>query len=257
MSPMWTTFLFEAVNFLIFAAVMGWLLFRPIRQALASRRAVLAQEMAAATATRAEVERLQEDLRQRAATLEAELERMRHAALAAVQQEVERLRAEARAVMARERAAARSHLAHLEEAQLEHLAAAVATATGVAVQRLLEQIGGPDLDRGLAQAACRALQALDGNAFGAVTVESAHPLDQDTQAALIAILGDAARTAAFRVTPTLGAGLRISTSHGLVDASTTGLAAFAQRVLAMHLGGPQNNCCSASQPTPEETPPHV
>jgi F-type H+-transporting ATPase subunit b len=257
MAPMWTTFLFEAVNFLILAAVLAWLLFRPIRQALAGRRAALAQETEETTAKRAEVERLQEDIRQRAATLEAEIERMRHDALAAVQQEAERIRAEARAVVERERTAARSRLAHLEEAQLEHLATAVATATGVAVQHLLQQIGGSDLDRRLAQAACRALQALDEAALGVVTVESARPLDQDTQTALITILGEAARTAAFRVTPTLGAGIRISTSHGLVDASATGLAAFAQRVLVTQLGGHQNSRFGAYPPTPEETPPHV
>jgi F-type H+-transporting ATPase subunit b len=254
---MWTTFLFETVNFLILVAMLGWLLFRPLRQALASRRAMLAQEMEETAAERAEVARLQEDIRQRSAALDAELDRQRQEALATAQQEAERIRTEARAGADREREAARSRLAHLEEAQLEHLAVAVATAAGAVVQRLLQQIGGPDLDRGLAQAACRELQALDGEALGAVTVESAHPLDQETQTALSAVLGDAARTAAFRVTPTLGTGIRISTAHGLVDASATGLAAFAQRVLATQLGRPQHSRIGAHPPTPEETPEHA
>jgi len=256
-SPFLTTFVFEAVNFLILAAGLGWLLFRPIRQTLATRRAALAQERQETTAKRAEVERLQEDIRQRTAAFETELDQARQNTLAAAQQEAERIRAEARASAAREQAAARSQLAHLEEAQLEHLAAAVATAAGAAVQRLLQQLAGPDLERGLTQAACRELQGLAGAALGAVMIESAHPLDQETQTALTVALGDAAHTATFRVTPSLGAGLRISTSQGLIDASATGLAAFAQRVLATQLGMPQHNPLDTHASMPEETLHHA
>ena len=256
MSPTLTTLLFEAVNFMLLAAALGWLLFRPIRDVLAARQAALAQETEEVASKRADVERLQEAMQQRAAALEADLEHQRQRALAAAQQEAERLRTEARADAAREREAVRHRLAHLEEAQLEHLAAAVATAAGAAVQRLLQQLGGPDLERALAQAACRTLQALAGEAPGAVTVESAHPLDQETMTTLTAVLGDAARTAVFRVTPTLGTGMRILTSHGLIDASATGLAAFAQRTLTAHLGGYQHSPGSMPAPAPEERSHH-
>jgi F0F1-type ATP synthase membrane subunit b/b' len=251
-----TTFLFEAVNFVLLAAGLGWLLFRPIRHVLADRRAALAQEAEEVAAKRAEVERLQEAIQHRSAALEAELEHLRQSALAGAQQEAERIRAAAQADAEREREAAHEQLAHLEEAQLERLAAAVATAAGAAVQRLLQQLGGPDLERGLARAACRTLQALDGQTLGAVTVESAHPLDQETMTALTAVLGDAARTTAFRVTPTLGTGLRISTRHGLVDASATGLAAFAQRTLSAQLGGQQHGPGGAPAPLLEEISRH-
>jgi F0F1-type ATP synthase membrane subunit b/b' len=251
-SPLWTTFLFEAVNFVLLAAALGWLLFRPIRRVLAARQAALVREAEEVAAKRAEVERLQEAIQQRSAALDAELEHLRQSVLSAAQQEAERIRAAARADAERAREAVRHRLAHLEEVQLEHLAAAVATAAGSAVQRLLQQLGGPDLERGLARAACRTLQALDGGALGAVTVESAHPLDQETMTALTTVLGDAARTAVFRVTPTLGAGMRIITSHGLVDASATGLAAFAQRTLTAQLTGQQHGLGSAPAPTPEE-----
>ena len=63
---------------------------------------------------------------------------------------------------------------------------------------------------------------------------------------------DAARTAVFRVTPTLGTGMRILTSHGLIDASATGLAAFAQRTLTAHLGGYRHSPGSMPAPAPEE-----
>jgi F-type H+-transporting ATPase subunit b len=255
-SPLWTTFLFEAVNFVMLAAGLGWLLFRPIRHVLENRRAALAQEMGEVAAKRAEVERLQEAMQQRSAALDAELEHLRQSALTAAQQEAERIRAEAHADAEREREAVRHRLAHLEEAQLEQLAAAVATVAGAAVQRLLHQLDGPDLERGLAQAACHTLQALAGETLGAVTVESAHPLDQETRTALTTVLGDAARTTVFRVIPTLGAGIRVSTSHGLVDASATGLAAFVQRTLTTQLGGQQHGLGSVPAPTPEEISHH-
>jgi F0F1-type ATP synthase membrane subunit b/b' len=245
------------MNFLILAAVLGWLLFRPIRQTLAMRRAALAQEREDIAAKRAEVERLQDAIRQRTAAFDAELDQARQNTLAAAQQEAEHIRAEARASAERERAAARSQLAHLEEAQLERLGAAVAAVAGASVQRLLQQLASPDLDRGLGQAACRELQGLQGATLGAVMIEAAHPLDQDTQSALTTVLGDAARTATFRVTPTLGAGLRISTSQGVIDASVTGLAAFAQRVLATRLGMSQHDSVDPHTPIPEETLHHA
>jgi F0F1-type ATP synthase delta subunit len=195
---------------------------------------------------------LQTASQQRAATLEAELAGLRQNALGVAQQEAKRIRAEARASVEREHAAVRRRLAHLEEAQLEHLAAAVAAAAGAVVQRLLQQLAGPDLDRGLVQAACRELQALREDSFGAVTIETARPLDQETRTALTAVLGEAARTATFRVTPTLGAGLRVSTSHGLVDASASGLAAFAQRVLTAQLGMLSQHNADTHAPMPEE-----
>jgi F0F1-type ATP synthase delta subunit len=200
---------------------------------------------------------LQTEIRQRYATLDAELDRLRHDMLAESQRQAEQIRAEARTATERERDIVRSRLAHLQEAQQEHLAAAIAAATGAAVERLLRQIGGPDLDQRLAGAACRTLQALSGEALGSVTVESAHPLDQETQTALATELGEAARTTAFRVTSTLGAGIRISTNQGLVDASAAGLAAFARRVLAEQLGTLPNGPSSAPAGTPKETPYHA
>jgi F-type H+-transporting ATPase subunit b len=251
-SPLWTTFVFEAVNFLLLTAGLGWLLFRPIRHVLTARRTALARETEEVAAQRAEVERLQEAIQQRSTALETEREHLRQSALIEAQQEAERIRAEARADAEREREAMRHRLGHLEEAQLERLAAAVATAAAGAVQRLLQQLDGSGLEQGLARAACHTLQALAADTLGAVTVESAHPLDQEIRSALTAVLGDAARTTVFRVTPTLGTGFRIITSHGLIDASGAGLAAFAQRTLSAQLGGQQHSLSETSTPPPEE-----
>jgi len=134
---------------------------------------------------------------------------------------------------------------------------AVATAAGTVVERLLRQLDGPDVERGLIRAACRELQALDGNDLGAVRVESAHPLDQATQDELTTALGKASRPLEFRVSPSLGAGIRISTSRGLVDASAAGLAAFARGALVEQLGMFQNERSRAHIPTLEETSNHA
>jgi len=57
LSATWVTFLFEAANFLLLAAVLGWLFFRPVRDALERRRSELESEQRAATEARAEAER--------------------------------------------------------------------------------------------------------------------------------------------------------------------------------------------------------
>ena len=60
MSPTLTTFLFEAANFLVLAAVLGWLFFKPVRQALADHRAglgVVARSHAAVSGGRADARR--------------------------------------------------------------------------------------------------------------------------------------------------------------------------------------------------------
>jgi F0F1-type ATP synthase membrane subunit b/b' len=255
-SPTWTTFLFETANFLILTAVLGWLLFRPIRRALENRRLALAKEAENIAAKRAEVERLQEETRLRYAALDTELDQLQHDGRVAAEQEAERLRSEARATLEREREAMHYRLAHLEDAQLEHLAAAVATAAGTVVTRLLRQLDAPDVERGLFRAACRELQALDGNDLGEVLVESSHLLDQETQAELATALGNTSHTLAFRVSPSLGAGIRISTSHGLIDASAAGLAAFARSALIEQLAMPQPGGSPASTST-EGSSPHA
>lgn len=257
MSSTWTTFLFETANFLILTAVLGWLLFRPVRRALENRRMALTKEAEEVAAKRGEVERLQEETRQRYAALDTELDRLRHDERVATQHEAEQLRREARAAAEREHEAARRRLAHLEDAQLEHLATAVATAAGTVVERLLRQLDAPDVERGLIRTACRELQALDGNNLGAVLVESAHPLDQETQDELTTALGNASRTLEFRVSPSLGAGIRINTSRGLIDASAAGLAAFARSALAEQLGMPQNGHSRISTSMSEESSHHA
>ena len=111
----------------------------------------------------------------------------------------------------------------------------MATATHSTMKRFLEQLEGPELEQTLIKAACRELQTFSNNSLAPVTVESATPLDDESRQLINASLGNAAKTADFRVVPELKGGLRISTAHGLIDASITGLANFAEQSLSAEM----------------------
>ena len=110
-----------------------------------------------------------------------------------------------------------------------------AAAARMLVMRLLVEIGGPDLDAALARAACLRLAALPAaSRAGSVAVETARPLDAETRARFVEVAGPAAAVK-DRVVPELGAGVRVITSGGLVDASAAGLAAWAERELVARI----------------------
>ena len=231
MSPTLATFLFELINVLLLIGLLGWLFFKPVRAALQTkqdaelaRRNELASQLADAERQRAELDR---HLR----AFGTEMAQMRQAHLAAAAQEATAMRTQAHDAAMRERESVTRMLAQLERAQLERLSAAVATATRESVTRLLATLSAPDLDVSLVHAACRQLAALDGSSLGAVLVESARPLGDAARLAVTAVLDGHAPSTQFRVVPDLGAGLRIVTSKGLIDASALGIGREAERML--------------------------
>jgi F-type H+-transporting ATPase subunit b len=234
-SPRLATFLFELVNFLLLAAALGWLLFRPVRGMLQKRQAAEKQHAEEVAARRAEADRLRADWQQRHAALERELSDARAARMSAADQEAAAIVARAREAAERERDRTAAMLSHVERAQLEAIAQAVAEAARDAVARLLTAIDAPDLESSLVAAACRRLQALEGASVGDVIVESAAALAEPDRAAIAAALGTRAASTAFRVVPSLGAGVRVTTARGLVDASAAGVAAEAERRLRADL----------------------
>ena len=223
MSPTVTTFFFELTNFLLLAALLGWLLFKPVRAVLQARQAA-EQRQAEELATRAaESERQRADLDQRHRAFEGEIAEARRKQVAAAEQEVAAILTRANDTVARERDMVKRGLAQLEHAQVERLSAAIAAATRESIVRLLATLNAPDLDASLAHAACRQLEGLPRNGFGPVLIESARPLTDDLHAAIATALRADAVSATFRVVPELGAGVRITTAHGLIDASALGL----------------------------------
>lgn len=234
MSQTLTTFLFEAANFLVLAAVLGWLFFKPIRRALADHRARIDEMAQQAKADLAAAEQMRAEVEQHRQQLRDELARLRTETLEAAREEAERIIAQARAQAHSVKEAAEKHVTRLSESETTVLSRAAATAAAAVVDRLLVQLNGAELRNSLVRAACQQLQALSLNGTP-VVVESAEPLDAASRALLDQALGKAAASATYRVVSELGGGLRVTTERGLVDASIAGLADFARRSLGAEL----------------------
>jgi F-type H+-transporting ATPase subunit b len=235
-SSSWVTFVFEAANFLLLAAVLGWLFFRPVRAALERRRSALEGEQRAAADARAEAERVLQETRARRAELEGSLEELRLRVEREAESERERLMDQARDQTRSERENAKGEIVSLRRAQARTLTRDAAFAAREIVVRLLAQMEGPELERSLRRAACRELETLrSAGPLAPVVIESAMALDDEDRAALAAAAGVDARDAAHRVDPELVAGVRVITARGLVDASAAGLAAQAEGILVSHL----------------------
>lgn len=236
MSATWVTLLFEAGNFLLLAALLGWLFFRPVRDALERRRSELEREQRAAAEDRAEAERALEEARARRVEAESSLEALRERVQREAESERERLIEAARAQTQRERETLKGELVSQRRAQARSLARDAAFAAKEIVVRLLEEMEGRDLERTLLEAACRQLAELrSSGALAPVVVESARALDEEALAALAEAAGVARSDAGHRVDSSLVAGLRVLTDRGLIDASVEGLAAQAERVLVSRI----------------------
>ena len=242
MSPAVTTFLFEIANFLILASVLGWLLFTPIRNSLEARKAAQEKQAQDAAAKLAEAERTRADIQRERRSLQDEQEHILKDARLAAQKDADAILSQAREAASLERTAALRELSNLTQVQLERLAVAVASASRAAVEKLLVNINGPDLERQLVQSACAELRRLDGKLLGPIIIESAAPLAAESVATLNATLGDTV-AARYQVRPDLQIGLRIQSDRGMIDASALGLASYAERVLRSQLAARNGDGC--------------
>jgi F-type H+-transporting ATPase subunit b len=235
-SATWATFLFEAANFLLLAAVLGWIFFRPVRDALERRRAALESERRAAAQARGEAEQALERARAQRSELEGSLDELRQRVRREAEAERDKLLESARAQTQREREALKEELVSLRRGQVRALARDAALAARELVVRLLERMEGPDLEDALRRAAVYELEELRGaGALAPVVVDTAHELDEAALARLAEAAGVEPGELQQRVDSELVAGLRVLTARGLVDASAAGLAAQAERVLARRL----------------------
>jgi len=235
-SPSWATFLFEAANFLLLAALLGWLFFRPVRDALERRRAALETEEREAAEKRSEAERTLAEATARRRALETSLADLRERALREAEDERARLIAAAREQAQRERETFKAELVALRLDQAHAIALDAAAAAREIVVGLLERIDAPGLEDALLATVRRQITELAaGGPLGPLIVEAAAGLAPEALAAL----ADAAKVSAAEVTqrfvPSLVAGLRVLTTRGLVDASAVGLAAQAERALVIEL----------------------
>jgi F0F1-type ATP synthase membrane subunit b/b' len=235
-SPSWVTFAFEVGNFLLLAALLGWLFFRPVRAALEGRRSRLESEQRAAADARERAERESQDARARRETERAELERAREELRREAEAERQQLLEAGRNQLARERGQLDQELQAARSASARAQARDAAFAAHVIVERLLAALKGADLEELLAGAACRSLAELAAHgSLAPLVIESAAPLDASTLGRLAAAAGVAREQATTRAEPDLIAGLRVLTARGLVDATVSGLAAQAERLLVARI----------------------
>jgi F0F1-type ATP synthase membrane subunit b/b' len=224
-SPSLSTFLLEAANFLILASGLGWLFFRPVRNAIAREQAAHREAEAHAAAQRAEADRLRAQVEAERAGLAAELAATRAEAKKAAEAEARELRARATHEAEEERARTRRELSSERRASTAAIGGDIASLSAKALLDLFSWLEGPELEVALTRAAIR---ALGGVAAGTrIVVESGGPLPDAARQALIEALPEARLE--LRVREALGVGVRLLTPDGLVDASASGLSEHARR----------------------------
>jgi F0F1-type ATP synthase membrane subunit b/b' len=222
-------FLFEAANFLLLAAALGWLLFKPVRAALDAERERHAEEERKAAELRKEAQALAEQAREARQRAAAEIERERGELLAAAQKEARRIKEEARKTQGERLQALERDFEERKSTHAALLAETLGRVAAAALRRLLEALDGPSLDLALVRGACQELRALPEAARGAAVVEAARPLEEGARRLLQEVLGDPFEE---RTVPELGAGVRVITPAGQIDASALALARQVAREVA-------------------------
>lgn len=242
MSPALTNFLFEAANFLLLAAVLGWVLFKPVRRALDSERERHDQELEESKRLRAEAESLANEARAQRDAAAREADARRRESLGAARREAAAIVETARQAQLAARRRLERELAVRREAEGARLAESVGRIAAESVRRLLRALEGPLLDAALVRAARAELDAVPQDARRAAVVECARPLDDDSRALLERVLGDGFQE---RIVRELGAGVRVTTPAGQVDATALSLARRAA-VAVKNAGVPAPHSVEAS-----------
>ncbi|MBI4083299.1 MAG: F0F1 ATP synthase subunit delta [Candidatus Lambdaproteobacteria bacterium] len=230
----WTTFLLEAVNFLVLVWLLQRFLYRPVSAAIAQRRQAIRAGMDGVEQARREAD----DLRRQALRQVEAWEQQRQERLDALFRELagqrERMTAELDAALGEERhkaeAAERQRRAETERRYEER---ALRQGSRFAA-RLLEALAGAELEARLAQMVIAELERLPearrrtiratfaSGDRAAVEVKSAFPLDaaleQRLTLGLRESLGEAVPVE-YATDPTLLAGLRVSIGYWVLHAN--------------------------------------
>jgi len=221
LSPALANFLFEAVNFLLLAAALGWFLFKPVREALERERAQHQSQTESAERLHAEAETLQRRARETLAQVERDADEQRRQALARIEQEAKQRREAARQAHLKEREDLARELEAVRDAQADATAETLGRIAAESVRGLLDTLDGPDLESALTRAACERLARLPKFDARSVLVESARALQAPQRQALQQALGEGFSE---RTVQQLGAGVRVTTSSGQIDATAVAFA---------------------------------
>lgn len=231
------TFLFEIANFAAFVVLLGWLFIKPVRKFLDEQAAQDAQTRDAARQQLEEARRLRDDAQRQHQQLAQELERQKKTAVAEAREDAQRQITAAEQEIARRREQFQREMERDQEMRRSELTSQVAAATGIAVSRLLSELGTVGLDSALLKTACEELASLGKPAEGNWVVESAQPLTAEQQQQVFAALASNGPkpTIAYRVDPDLLGGVRILGPEGMIDHSVAGLAEYLQRKMQQDL----------------------
>jgi F0F1-type ATP synthase membrane subunit b/b' len=215
-TPSLANFLFEAVNFALLAAALGWILFKPVRQALARERERQSMSEQEQARLHSEAQALLEEARVSRAHADQESDKQRDEILAAARTEAARMLDDARRNQATERRTFEQELAARLAGEATALAGTVARIVGESIVELLASLEGPDLDAALTRAACAELKGLSDSDRTSILVESAHPLTPEVRSLLVGAIGPSFQE---RVVAELVAGVRVTTPAGQIDAT--------------------------------------
>lgn len=231
----WTTFVLEAINFLVLVWILKRFLYRPVLDVLDARQLRVLAETAHADRLRQEAESLKLQYEERLADwskererarqqLEQELTHLRTAGMDTIKQSLADEEAKARA---RDAAMIASH-----EAELVRQAAGEAYGNAAA---MLRRLASPELTASIVRMFQEDLAALPpdeqaalrkaGQALGddrKVAISAAHPLDEATMAEISQALAEAVGQpldAGFRLAPELIAGLCVAVGECLLHAN--------------------------------------
>lgn len=233
MEANWTTFLLEAVNFLVLVWILKHFLYKPVLGVIERRRAAIEAALEEARKRQADAEALDQQSRDR---LE-QLDRDREAALDALDKEIAAERArrtdELLAKLEAERERARV-LGERRTAEEERRREGRAVAAGVAfTARLLSRVAGPEVEGRLVDMAVEDLKGLSKEraddlrdavpAGTTAVVTTALPLADARRKALTGaleqLLQGAALTWEFGEDPEVVAGVRVSLGPWVLKAS--------------------------------------
>jgi len=224
-----TNFVFEAANFLLLAAGLGWVLFKPVRNALDAERAKRLADQEASDKLRAEAEVLAEKARTARRDVDRELDERREQVVSEAKKEAAAIVEDARAAQEAAKKSFENELETRRGTEVVALAESVGRVAAESVRQLMVTLAGPDLDLALVRAACTELAGIPAAARRSAQVESARALDDEARAALQAALGV---PFAERVVASLGAGVRVITPAGQVDTSALAVARRAGQAVA-------------------------
>lgn len=223
----WSTFLLEAVNFLVLVWILKRFLYKPVLGAMAARKAAIDKTLSDAQTRHEQAQALELQYRNRLAAWEHEKEGLRAALNEELRVQRERLTADLRKSLDEEREKERV-LAERRLVEMEDRAAEQAVSKGVEfTARLLERIASPELEARLVAMVLEdlpRLKQLQGwqDSQHEIKVASAFPLAEEQRSRIVGALREAIRKnifAAFEESPALMAGLRISAGPWIVRAN--------------------------------------